>query len=453
MRKFWVITKDVYLKNVKSISFLIMILIPFVMLGIIYVAGNYAQKNSEVDKVGVISENTQVAQQLGQVKNDNFSFEPVDSQKQAQKKLTAEKIDAYMVVTIENDEVKGVLYSENSLGQSTKLLIQQQLTGIQSMLRARKLGVSPEEVASLSQPASLSRQKVSFDSDGKMMTGVDNSDIQYAISYVVTIALFIIILTYSQIIAQEIASEKGTRIMEVILSSTTAQKHFYGKLTGVLLVALTQIALYGVILTVGFNQFKNIDFVKEFLANISLEKIFGPFLWYSLLFLMFGILIFSVLAALCGSLVNKAEDTAKAILPVTYLSLGGYMLGLVLGAYDPNNIVIRITSYVPFLSSYTMPIRLANETVGVTNALISLVILIIITFALMVLSANMYKSNVLVYSEGGLWSSLKQSISIMRNERKKMTVVFRMYFETIVIFRWEYSFFNKYIKVVVQKSK
>lgn len=129
---------------------------------------------------------------------------------------------------------------------------------------------------------------------------------------------------------------------------------------------------------------------------------------------------FSVLAALCGSLVNKAEDTAKAILPVTYLSLGGYMLGLILGASDPNNIVIRITSYIPFLSSYIMPVRLANETVGMGGALISLLVLVAVTFLLMILSANMYKSNVLVYSEGGLWSSLKQSISIMRNERKSI---------------------------------
>ena len=161
------------------------------------------------------------------------------------------------------------------------------------------------------------------------------------------------------------------------------------------------------------------DFVKSIIENISLDKIIGPFLWYALLFMFFGILIFSVLAALCGSLVNKAEDTAKAILPVTYLSLGGYMLGLILGASDPNNIVIRITSYIPFLSSYIMPIRLANETVGMTSVLISLVVLIIVTFLLMFFSANMYKSNVLVYSEGGLWSSLKQSLSIMRNERKK----------------------------------
>ncbi len=149
--------------------------------------------------------------------------------------------------------------------------------------------------------------------------------------------------------------------MEVILSSTTAQKHFYGKLTGVLLVALTQMALYGIIFGVGYNQFKDMEMVKNILDGISLDNLIGPFLWYSLLFMIFGILIFSVLAALCGSLVNKAEDTAKTILPVTYLSLGGYMLGLILGASDPNNIVIRITSYIPFLL-LIMPVRLANET-------------------------------------------------------------------------------------------
>lgn len=94
-------------------------------------------------------------------------------------------------------------------------------------------------------------------------------------------------------------------------------------------------------------------------------------------------------------------------------------MGLILGASDPNNIVIRITSYIPFLSSYVMPIRLANDTVGLGGAWISLILLLLITFFLTVVSANMYKSNVLVYSEGGIWSSLKQSISIMRNERKK----------------------------------
>ncbi|MEQ6205754.1 ABC transporter membrane-spanning permease [Enterococcus pernyi] len=419
MGKFWIITKDVYLKNVKSISFIIMILVPFVLMGVIYLAGNFAQQNSETDKIGVIAEDQQITDYLSQSDMGDFHFEAFSSEDEAKSKLSDEKIDAYMVVTTDNGEVSGELFSENSLGQATQLLIQQQLTGLQSMMRASSLGISPEEVAALSQPAVFSRQKVSFDANGEMTIGEDNSAVQYAVSYVATIILFIIILTYAQIIAQEIASEKGTRIMEVILSSTTAQKHFYGKLTGVLLVAVTQMALYGIIFAVGFNQFKDMEIVKSVLDGISLDSIFGPFLWYSLLFMFFGILIYAVLAALCGSLVNKAEDTAKAILPVTYLSLGGYMLGLILGASDPNNIVIRITSYIPFLSSYIMPIRLANETVEISGVLISLIVLVIITFVLMFMSANMYKSNVLVYSEGGIWTSLKQSISIMRNERKK----------------------------------
>lgn len=419
MGKFWIITKDVYLKNVKSISFIIMILVPFVLMGVIYLAGNFAQQNSETDKIGVIAEDQEITDYLSQSDMGDFHFEAFSSEDEAKSKLSDEKIDAYMVVTTDNGEVSGELFSENSLGQATQLLIQQQLTGLQSMMRASSLGISPEEVAALSQPAGFSRQKVSFDANGEMTIGEDNSAVQYAVSYVATIILFIIILTYAQIIAQEIASEKGTRIMEVILSSTTAQKHFYGKLTGVLLVAVTQMALYGIIFAVGFNQFKDMEIVKSVLDGISLDSIFGPFLWYSLLFMFFGILIYAVLAALCGSLVNKAEDTAKAILPVTYLSLGGYMLGLILGASDPNNIVIRITSYIPFLSSYIMPIRLANETVEISGVLISLIVLVIITFVLMFMSANMYKSNVLVYSEGGIWTSLKQSISIMRNERKK----------------------------------
>jgi ABC-2 type transport system permease protein len=419
MRKFWIIAKDVYIKNVKSISFLIMILVPFIMGGIVYIAGNFAQNNRDVNEIALVTENQQVAQYLEQSKTGEFKFKSVDSVEQAQKAMKDEDVDAYLVVKENDNELSGTLYSENSLGQSTQLLLQQQLTSLQSMGRASALGLSTEEVASLNQPANLERQKVSFDNQGKMVIGEDNSALQYAISYAATIALFIVILTYAQIIAQEIASEKGTRIMEVILSSTTAQKHFYGKLVGVLLVALTQLALYGVIGVVGYNQFKDMEIVKTFLNNFSLDALVGPFLWYSLLFMIFGILIFSVLAALCGSLVNKAEDTAKAILPVTYLSLGGYLLGLVLGASDPNNIVIRVTSYIPFLSSYIMPVRLANETVEISGVLISLGLLIVVTILLTLFSANLYKSNVLVYSEGGIWSSLKQSISILRNERKK----------------------------------
>lgn len=417
MSKFWVIALDVFKKNVKSISFLIMILIPFIALGIIYVVGIFTDGMNSADKIAVYANEPAIAQTIAAQKNEDYQFEVVDSEEAGKKQLADEKVDAFLIVTSEADSIKGELLSESSMGQTTELTVQQLLSGLQASGRAAALGLNQEQVASLSEPANFSKQKVSFTEDGKMELGEDNSSIQYIVSYVGTIILFMFILTYAQIIAQEIASEKGTRIMEVILSSTRAQVHFYAKLTGVIMVALTQLLAYAGIFAISYYWIKDISMVKDVLANFSIDGLFGPFLIYSVIFVLLGILIYSVLSALCGSLVNKAEDTAKAIIPVTYLSLAGYMLGLILGGTDPNNIILRVTSYIPFLSSFIMPVRLANDTVGIGGAAVSVAILAVSTLALMLISARMYKSNVLIYNDNGILASLKQSFVLMKNEK------------------------------------
>lgn len=417
MSKFWVIALDVFKKNVKSISFLIMILIPFIALGIIYVVGIFTDGMNSADKIAVYANEPAIAQTIAAQKNEDYQFEVVDSEEAGKKQLADEKVDAFLIVTSEADSIKGELLSESSMGQTTELTVQQLLSGLQASGRAAALGLNQEQVASLSEPANFSKQKVSFTEDGKMELGEDNSSIQYIVSYVGTIILFMFILTYTQIIAQEIASEKGTRIMEVILSSTRAQVHFYAKLTGVIMVALAQLLAYAGIFAISYYWIKDISMVKDVLANFSIDGLFGPFLIYSVIFVLLGILIYSVLSALCGSLVNKAEDTAKAIIPVTYLSLAGYMLGLILGGTDPNNIILRVTSYIPFLSSFIMPVRLANDTVGIGGAAVSVAILAVSTLALMLISARMYKSNVLIYNDNGILASLKQSFVLMKNEK------------------------------------
>ena len=418
MSKFWIIAKDVYKKNVKSTSFVIMILAPFLLISIVYLAGSLASEMPDDSKIGLVSDNQQMAQQLEQTKSDYFVFKTVSSEKEAQKQLKDEKIDSYMVLGTSDEQITGKLYAERSLGTTTELTIAQLLNQLQTYEKANNLDLTTEQLTSLSQPANFLKTKVSFDDKGQMTTGKDNTGIQIALSMGITILLFVIITSYSSIIAQEIASEKGTRIMEVILSSTTAQTHFYGKLTGVILVALTQIVIYALAFVLGYSQLKNLAVVEEVLDGISLQTIFGPTMILTLLFFVVGILVYSVLAALCGSLVSKPEDTAKAVQPVMYIGMIGYIIGISLGASDPQNIVIKVTSYIPFISSYIMPVRLATETASVFEAIISLVILVITGIVLAIFSARLYKSNVLVYSEGGMIQSLKQSLSILKNEHK-----------------------------------
>lgn len=418
MSKLGIIVKDVYKKNVKSAAFVIMILAPFLVMGIFFLAQYFFGDMTDINKIGVVADQPSVAQQFEQVKSGEYTFTSIDSEKKAEKQLEDEKIDAYLHLDSKNENVSGKLYSTSSLGTSTELGIQRILNQMQSGVRAANLSLTTEQVQEVMEPASFESSKVSFE-NGKMKSDEGDTGVQMILSFLTTIIMFVFIMTYSSIISQEIASEKGTRIMEVLLSSMKAKTHYYGKLLGILLVAFTQLAIYGIALIIAYQQFRNTPIVKSFLSNVSIKSLLGKNILVIVGFMLVGIFIYAVLSALCGSLVNKAEDTAKAIQPVMYLSMIGYMLGLILGAANPTNVIIKVASYIPFVSSYCMPLRLATNTVQFSGAIVSLGILLVTTVVLTLFSAQLYKSNVLVYSEGGTFSALKQSLSIMRNERRK----------------------------------
>ncbi|MCC9272710.1 MAG: ABC transporter permease [Enterococcus aquimarinus] len=417
MSKFWVITKDVYRKNVRSISFIIMLLVPFIAAAGLYIINQVTDNATEEgDTIGVVVQGDSDLLNTVEVQTVLDSMTVLNSKEQGEEQLKEEEIDGLLLLSVEKDQINGEFYSSNTMPQVT-MALNQQLNQLQSSLRAKALGLSEEEVASLNASVPFSVQKITFNENGEMNTEEDFTSIRLVVGMATTILLFIFIVTYASIIAQEIASEKGTRIMEVILSSVSARSHFYGKLAGILLVALTQIVVYAVSIGLGFYWLKNNSTVQAFLAEFSIRDILGEFLAYTLLYLILGILIYAVLAALCGSLVSKVEDVSKAILPVTYLSLAGYMIGLSLGMANPDHLVIRVTSFIPFFSSYTMPIRLANNFVSTGEVLLSLMILVLSIVGLIIFSERMYKANVLVYNDNGIFAALKQSVSLMTKNK------------------------------------
>ena len=418
MSKMGIIIKDVYKKNVKSTAFVIMILAPFLVMGIFYLSQHFFGDANDINKIGIVSDQPAVAEQLAKTKSEDYSFKIISSDKKAQKQLEDKKVDAYLDLKMSQENVSGKLYSKASLGTSTETQLQQILSSMQATIRANQLNLTTAQVQKVMEPAKFESTKVTFE-NGKMQSDGGDSGTQIILSFLTTIIMFVFIISYSSIIAQEIASEKGTRIMEVLLSSMKAKTHYYGKLLGVLLVALTQLLIYGVAVVFGYRQFKDVAMVKDLINNVSIKSLLGSGALAIIAFMLVGLFLYAVLSALCGSLVSKPEDTAKAIQPVMYLSMIGYMLGLILGTSDPTNVIIKVTSYIPFLSSYSMPLRLASGTAAMSSAFVSLGILIVFTILLTLFSAQLYKSNVLVYSEGGTLSALKQSISIMQNDRKK----------------------------------
>ena len=217
--------------------------------------------------------------------------------------------------------------------------------------------------------------------------------------------------------AQEIASEKGTRIMEVILSSVKAETHFYGKLVGIILVCSVNVLAYVIQIGVGYLLFRDNDMVRSFLNGLNLQEVFTGQFWLVIPIVILGILLFTFLAALSGSLISRVEDVPKAQTPMTMIGLLGYMLSVIF-ASQPDNIVMTVTSYIPFISSFVLPMQIATGVASNLQVWISMGIMFVTMLFILLFSARLYKSNVLIYSSDGLLKVLKQSLHNIKNEDK-----------------------------------
>ncbi|HLQ88134.1 MAG TPA: ABC transporter permease, partial [Enterococcus sp.] len=168
----------------------------------------------------------------------------------------------------------------------------------------------------------------------------------------------------------------------------------------------------------GLYQFKDNEQLAPFLASVDFGAHFSWTLFLNIvlvaLFVLTGIVQYAVLSAVAGSLVNRAEETSKAIMPVMYLAMIGYFGGLVFSFTNTQSPILTITSYIPYWSSFAMPLRIVNEVVSYPGAFISLALNIVISTVVMVLSAKMYKANVLVYNDRGVLAAFKQSIKLMK---------------------------------------
>ena len=417
MSKFWIIALNVYKKQVRSAAFLIMVLAPLVIGALYYGMGKFMSDASSIDKIGVYDQQMVLANALSQSKE--FEFQAMKSEKAGEKQLAEDKIDAFLVLDTSKEVLEAKLLAKDSVETSTQLKLRMMLSQIQRQVSAQKLGLSAQQLAQLDQQVPLTVNKVTVNDQGQLTKKQeDGAAVQMIIGFACTIILFLFIANYANIIAQEIATEKGSRIMEIILSSTKASTHYYGKIMGVILVGLTQMAVYIPVFLFGLYQFKDNEQLAPFLASVDFGTHFSWTLFLNIvlvaLFVLTGIVQYAVLSAVAGSLVNRAEETSKAIMPVMYLAMIGYFGGLVFSFTNTQSQILTITSYIPYWSIFAMPLRIVNEVVSYPGAFISLALNIVISTVVMVLSAKMYKANVLVYNDRGVLAAFKQSIKLMK---------------------------------------
>lgn len=429
MNKLGVVIGEVYRKNVKSVSFVVMVLSPILMMLVFGAIGYFMGKDvagTQDAAIALVSNDITISQTLSNAVTTP-KLTTVSSEAEAQKQLADGNVDGYLVLEVEQEQIHATYFSQTTDKKVNLAALNQALSNLQLTEISQRLNLTSEQLASVQEAnITIAEQEIKFDDAGKAILASDAAqaakqslerNLKIGAAYVVSILIFMFVMSYSGIIAQEIASEKGTRIMEVILSSISATTHFVGKVIGIMLVMVTQVVLYGVMGVIAYHIPVTQQLMKQYLPNVDVIGIIGPVLWLAVAFFVMGVLIYVSLSAFVGSLVTKSEDVQKVTSPVALIGIVGYYVGMYAVA-NPNNIAVQALSYVPLWTPFVMPFRIASDTVTPLQLGIASALLVVGTIAIIAVSVVFYRSNVLIYSDTNFWNKVKRSWTILRSERR-----------------------------------
>lgn len=229
------------------------------------------------------------------------------------------------------------------------------------------------------------------------------------VSYAVGILIYFFISTFLSMITTEIASEKGSRAMEMLLVSVKPATHFKAKIAGVLLLAMTQMAIIAVVFLF-YAKFAKDGVIWEMAASIVKELSLG-YVLYAILFLLLTIVLYLIVGALFGSLVSKVEEAGQVLMPAMMITLIGFYV-MLSGIGNPDTIIIKVFSYIPFTSGMVMPMRIGATDIGMIEPLLSLGILVVTIIVAYLFSLSFYKRSVLTYSTGGVIQKFKTVLKV-----------------------------------------
>ena len=374
-----------------------MVISPFLFIGLSggigYLQGSSMAKNS---KIAVVTTVPSVEDGLKGTNGINFDYKDEAS---AQAAIKDEKIKGYLTIDQEDSVLKAVYHGETSLETGIKLAVTNKLNELQYQFNRSAANLSQEQEKRLSQTVDLT-EKIDESKENKKI-------VQTIAAAGLGFFLYMILITYASVTAQEVASEKGTKIMEVVFSSIRASHYFYARMIALLLVILTHVGIYVVGGVAALLLFKDLPILAQ---SGILNHLGEAFSLNTLLFVLVSLFMYVVLAAFLGSMVSRPEDAGKALSPLMILIIAGFVGVTSLGAAG-DNLVLKIGSYIPFISTFFMPFRAINGYANDLESWISLAITVVFAVTATAFIGRMYASLVLQTDDLGLWKSFKRALA------------------------------------------
>jgi len=256
--------------------------------------------------------------------------------------------------------------------------------------RLAEANISEEKLAQLSAP-------VNFDAKGIDERGAEkDSDGVFIASFVIGLMIYIMLAIYGQQILGAVVEEKETRIAEILFSSARPFELMLGKLVGVGLAGLTQLAIWvgTASILLGFLALQT-DF-QVILASVP--TITPIMVVYFLIFFLLGFFIYASIFALIGSMVTTVQEGGQFAFPPMMLLLVGFYFSFAV-IRDPNSSLSFWTSIAPFFAPITMPVRIIAETPPAWEIALSIAVNAAAIAGLVWIASRVYRVGMLMYGK------------------------------------------------------
>ncbi|MGR5968035.1 ABC transporter permease [Bacillus paranthracis] len=410
MNSFWTIFLQNYKSKVKSKSyFAITIIVSMLIIGLMNFDKIYNLfAGNEDDQVVVVTEKEELYSTIHQV------FKNVDSKVQVKRSTDKQKAEsgvkngdytyAIVVEELNNKQLKATYITETDVNQQDVSKVQTILSQIQSSNFAQQLNLSQDELKVLTTPVEIHTKTVS----DKVKDGEHTEGVGILINVFIMLN-YLMILMYAAQLATDVATEKSSRVMELVVSSISPTKHLYAKLFSTLLAGITQIIIWGLVATVGYKTAIN-DSKNDILNSIDLNSVAPTLVFYGILFFTLGFLLYGSLSCLFGSIITRIEESSQAVMPLMFMLLAALYIAIY-GMSNPSSMVVTITSYVPFFTPIVMLVRIGFLNIPVWEIALALAILIATICMMIGLTSRVYRGGVLIYGKGA-FSNIKKAIKL-----------------------------------------
>ncbi|MGC9198091.1 MAG: ABC transporter permease [Acidobacteriaceae bacterium] len=391
LQNIWLIAKREYLERIRTKGFLMAtILIPILMGGGMFGAAELADKSPTASHIVVLDSQPKFAQDLKEeLEHGKYSKMTVQilpfatSLAELDQKMKDKQLDGYLVIEPPKEAGQRPEFDftpRSTADMATTTAIEDALHQVLIREYLADKGLSAPQMDALMAPAELNV----LDRNGER----GNSRTAFMVAYALFFLMYLVVLLYGMNVARSIIEEKTSRVFEVLLATIQPDELLAGKILGVGAVGLTQVGIWMIAFGLLAAQMGATSGVQISFAQVI----------YFVVYFGLGYALYSAVAASLGAMTNSEQELQQLNM-FLMLPLFFSLLMLEPVTTNPNSLLSRIVSQIPFCAPLLMDLRISISMPQPWEIALSIGLILVSIYAVLWVSSRIYRVGILMYGK------------------------------------------------------